>query len=108
MVGASLTCLLAASQRLHRPARVLPVSASLASKAMLANVASFALVTCAFGIGAFAIVAAPQAMPDREGLTKCLQLHPERYCRIANGFPVAPLRGSELQSSSAPLDKAAN
>jgi len=63
---------------------------------MLKNVASFALVTCAFGIGAFAIVAAPEAMPNQEGLTKCLQLHPERYCRIANGFSVEP------------LDKAAN
>ncbi len=58
---------------------------------MLANVASFMLVTCAFGIGAFALVAAPQATPNQEGLTKCLQLHPERYCRIANGFKVDPL-----------------
>lgn len=58
---------------------------------MLANVASFALVTTAFGLGAFAIVASPQAMPNEEGLTKCLQLHPERYCRIANGFSVKPL-----------------
>jgi hypothetical protein len=58
---------------------------------MLRNVASFALFSCAFGIGAFAIVAAPQAMPNQEGLTKCLKLHPERYCRIANGFRVDPL-----------------
>jgi hypothetical protein len=58
---------------------------------MLRNVASFALFSCAFGIGAFTIVAAPQAMPNQEGLTKCLKLHPERYCRIANGFPVKPL-----------------
>lgn len=63
---------------------------------MLKNLASFVLVATAFGIGAFAIVAAPQAMPNQQGLTKCLQLHPERYCRIANGFPVEP------------LDKAAN
>ena len=73
---------------------------------MLRNVASFALFSCAFGIGVFAIVAAPQAMPNQAGLTECLKLHPERYCRIANGFPVAPLRGSELQSGSAPLDNA--
>jgi hypothetical protein len=73
---------------------------------MIANLASFMLVTCAFGLGAFALVAAPQAMPNQEGLTKCLKLHPERYCRIANGFPVAPLRGSEPQSGSAPLDNA--
>jgi hypothetical protein len=58
---------------------------------MLRNVASFALFSCAFGIGAFTIVAAPQAMPNQEGLTECLKLHPERYCRIANGFPVKPL-----------------
>lgn len=58
---------------------------------MLINIASFMLVTCAFGLGAFAIVATPQAMPNEEGLTKCLQLHPERYCRIANGFSVKPL-----------------
>lgn len=44
-----------------------------------------------FGLGTFAIVAAPQAMPNQAGLDKCLQLHPERYCRIANGFPVEPL-----------------
>ena len=58
---------------------------------MLANVASFTLVTVAFGLGAFAIVASPQAKPNQEGLTKCMQLYPERYCRIANGFPVEPL-----------------
>ena len=44
-----------------------------------------------FGLGTFAIVAAPQIQPDHQGLAKCLQLHPERYCRIANGFPVEPL-----------------
>ena len=58
---------------------------------MAKNLASFMLVTCAFGLGAFALVAAPQVMPNQEGLTKCLQLHPERYCRIANGFSVEPL-----------------
>jgi hypothetical protein len=63
----------------------------LAFKTMIANLASFMLVTCAFGLGAFALVAAPQAMPNQEGLTKCLKLHPERYCRIANGFSVEPL-----------------
>jgi hypothetical protein len=89
--GALLTCPMAASQRLHRPVKALLASASLASKTMLANLASFTLVTCAFGLGAFALVAAPDAMPNQEGLTKCLQLHPERYCRIANGFRVDPL-----------------
>ena len=61
---------------------------------MTKNLASFMLVTCAFGLGAFALVAAPQAMPNQGGLTKCMQLHPERYCRIANGFPVEPLDSS--------------
>jgi hypothetical protein len=87
---------MAASQRLHHPAKVLPAFALFASKTMIANLASFTLVTVAFGLGAFAIVASPEAMPNQEGLTKCLQLHPERYCRIANGFSVEP------------LDKAAN
>jgi hypothetical protein len=91
MGGASLTCLLAASLALPSRVKALPASALLASKTMLANLASFMLVICAFGLGAFALVAAPQAMPNQEGLTKCLKLHPERYCRIANGFRVDPL-----------------
>jgi hypothetical protein len=82
---------MAASQRLLHPAKALPASASLVSEIMAKNLASFMLVTCAFGLGAFALVAAPQVMPNQEGLTKCLQLHPERYCRIANGFSVEPL-----------------
>lgn len=55
------------------------------------NIASFGLVMTIFGFGLFAIVAAPQVQPDKAGLDKCMQLHPERYCRIANGFPVEPL-----------------
>jgi len=54
------------------------------------DLASFCLVTTVFGLGAFAIAAAPEVMPNHEGLAKCMQLHPERYCRIANGFPVPP------------------
>lgn len=50
---------------------------------------SFFLVTGVFGLGALAIAAAPEVMPNHEGLAKCIQLHPERYCRIANGFPVS-------------------
>jgi len=91
MGGASLTCLLAVSLALPSKAKVLLASASLASKTMIANLASFTLVTVAFGLGAFAILASPEAMPNHEGLAKCMQLHPERYCRIANGFPVEPL-----------------
>jgi len=52
---------------------------------------SFLLVSLVIGLGAFAIVASPNVMANKEGLDKCLQLHPERYCRIANGFPVATL-----------------
>src|SRR6056300_1167572 len=91
---ASSTYLVAASQRLPHQVRVLPAFASLASKTMIANLASFTLVTVAFGLGAFAIVASPEAMPNHEGLTKCMQHHPERYCRIANGFPVERLDSS--------------
>ena len=55
------------------------------------DTASFALVSLAFGLGAFAIAASPNVLPSKAGLDQCLQLHPERYCRIANGFPVARL-----------------
>lgn len=59
---------------------------------MLNSVASFGLVMTVFGLGAFAIVASPQIQPDHQGLAKCQELHPERYCRISNGFPVEPLK----------------
>lgn len=59
---------------------------------MLDRLASFSLLLTVFGIGAFAIVASPQIQPDHQGLAKCQKLHPERYCRIANGFPVEPLK----------------
>lgn len=55
------------------------------------DAASFLLVTMVFALGAFAIAASPNVMSNKEGLTKCLKLHPERYCRIANGFPVPRL-----------------
>jgi len=58
---------------------------------MLSNVFSFFTLMIVFGIGGFAIVAAPQVQPNHEGLAKCQELHPVRYCRIANGFPVEPL-----------------
>jgi hypothetical protein len=51
-------------------------------------------VSLVFGLGAFAIAASPHVQPNKEGLDKCLLLHPERYCRIANGFPVKPLDSS--------------
>lgn len=52
---------------------------------------SFLLVSLIFGLGAFAIAASPNVLPNKEGLAKCRLLHPDRYCRIANGFPVKPL-----------------
>lgn len=33
--------------------------------------------------------------PDLQAYEKCIQLHPERYCRIASGFPVEPLDGTK-------------
>jgi hypothetical protein len=55
------------------------------------DTASFLLVSLIFGLGAFAIAASPNVLPNKEGLEKCMLLHPERYCRIANGFPVPKL-----------------
>lgn len=59
---------------------------------MLDRLASLSLLLTVFSLGAFAIVASPQIQPDHQGLAKCQKLHPERYCRIANGFPVEPLK----------------
>jgi hypothetical protein len=61
---------------------------------IMKDAASFLMVSLAFGLGIFAIVAGPEAMPNKAGLDKCLKHHPERYCRIANGFPVAKLDSS--------------
>jgi hypothetical protein len=55
------------------------------------DTASFLLVSLVFGLGAFAIAASPNVLPNKAGLDQCMTLHPERYCRIANGFPVKPL-----------------
>lgn len=58
------------------------------------DAASFLVVSLTFGLGIFAIVAGPETMPNKAGLDKCLHHHPERYCHIANGFPVAKLDNS--------------
>lgn len=55
------------------------------------DIASFAIVSIVFGLGALTFAAAPQIGPDHEGLAECVKIHPSRYCRIANGFPVSPL-----------------
>lgn len=39
----------------------------------------------------FTLFMPTKVMPDQEGYEKCVQLHPDRYCRIANGFRVEPL-----------------
>ncbi len=56
------------------------------------NLPSLSLLLTAISFGIFAIVAGPEVMPNQAGLDECVQLHPERYCRIANGFPVEPLK----------------
>jgi len=53
------------------------------------NFASFFLVMMAFSAVGMVIAKAPDPAADHQGLAKCLKLHPERYCRIANGFPVS-------------------
>ena len=51
--------------------------------------ASFFIVMIFFMAAGMAIANAPDPAADHEGLAKCIKLHPERYCRIANGFPVS-------------------
>jgi len=58
------------------------------------NVLSFAGAMLAFSGAAVAIVASPTPPPDHEGLLKCLERHPSRYCRIVNGYAVSPLDSS--------------
>lgn len=58
---------------------------------MLDRLASLSLLLTVCGLGVFTLIAAPQVQPNHEGLAKCQELHPIRYCRIANGFPVKPL-----------------
>jgi len=53
---------------------------------------SFSLLLTVFSFSAFAVVAAPDVMPNKAGFDNCTRLHPEQYCRIANGFPVEPLK----------------
>jgi hypothetical protein len=55
------------------------------------DAASFLLTSLVIALGTFAIVASPHVTANKEGLDKCQKLHPERYCRIANGFPVEML-----------------
>lgn len=51
-----------------------------------------------FVVGSLSIIATVCALfvpakitPDQQGYEKCVKVHPDRYCRIANGFHVEPL-----------------
>ena len=59
---------------------------------MLDRLASLSFLLTVCGLGFFTLIAAPQVQPNHAGLAKSKELHPVRYCRIANGFPVEPLR----------------
>ncbi len=39
-----------------------------------------------------ALLIPSKVIPDQDGYEHCIQLHPDRYCRIANGFHVEPLQ----------------
>lgn len=52
-----------------------------------------------FLVGSLSVIATVVALlipskvvPDQGGYEQCIQLHPDRYCRIANGFHVEPLQ----------------
>lgn len=59
---------------------------------MSSPILSATFLVASIGLGVFALVAGPEVQPNHVGLAECQQLHPERYCRIANGFPVPPLK----------------
>lgn len=48
-----------------------------------------AIVISIFGVASVFVPTSTQ--PDQEHYDKCVLLHPDRYCRIASGFPVEPL-----------------
>lgn len=56
------------------------------------SLTSFSLLLTIVGLGALVVIGGPEVVPNQAGLDKCIKLHPERYCRIANGFPVEPLK----------------
>lgn len=46
-----------------------------------------------FFIAAGAVLAMPSPLkPDHQGYKSCVKLHPDRFCRIENGFIVPPLK----------------
>jgi hypothetical protein len=87
LAGASLIFPTEASLALLPLGKARLAFVSLAFKTMK-DFASFFFVTMVFSAAAMAIMKAPDPAADHEGLARCVKLHPERYCRIANGFPV--------------------
>lgn len=56
---------------------------------------SWALFATLFAVVGVVLVFPVNNEPDLKAYEKCIQLHPERYCRIASGFPVEPLDGTK-------------
>jgi len=46
------------------------------------------LLAAAFAAAGIAMAVPAPVKPNVEGLQKCLKLHPERFCRIENGYSV--------------------
>jgi hypothetical protein len=42
-------------------------------------------------LGVASIFYPTNQQPDQKHYDECVLLHPDRYCRIASGFPVEPL-----------------
>ena len=50
------------------------------------------LLSLIFFITAGAVIAMPSPIkPNHDGYRECIKLHPDRFCRIDNGFAVKPL-----------------
>lgn len=49
------------------------------------------LLAAGFIAAGFAIAVPTPVKPNPDGLAECLKLHPERFCRIQNGYPVPVL-----------------
>jgi hypothetical protein len=49
------------------------------------------LSLCTIPIGIVALLAPSPVKPNDAGYQECIKLHPERFCRIKNGYPVPVL-----------------
>ena len=52
---------------------------------------SWALLVALVGTVGVVLAFPVDRKPDHNAYAKCVQLHPDRYCRIVSGFPVEPL-----------------